>query len=181
MEARQNAGYAGTETAALCYGGQPPQRDLTESWNGSAWTEMAGDLNTARSQAASGGSQTSAIYAGGTPPVMGTTEIYNGSTWSTSPASLNTARYGVAGAVTDSTNAIAFGGYAPTSSDEVTLTEKFNGTTWTEVGDLGGKRYKNGGMGTVALGMVIGDSQPPHYACEEWVDPVYTIKTVTVS
>ena len=38
---------SGTYTSALAYGGNVPPGALTESWNGSAWTEV-NDLNTGR-------------------------------------------------------------------------------------------------------------------------------------
>ena len=49
--AARSYGAAGTQTAALVFGGQnkPPsyQESLTESYNGSSWSEL-NDLNTAR-------------------------------------------------------------------------------------------------------------------------------------
>src|SRR6056300_1063761 len=48
--ARANPRGTGTQTAALAFGGKTPALDelaLTESYNGSAWTEL-NDLNTAR-------------------------------------------------------------------------------------------------------------------------------------
>jgi hypothetical protein len=48
--ARQLILDAGTQTAALAFGGEsPPATGTTESYNGSAWTEV-NDLNTARMQ-----------------------------------------------------------------------------------------------------------------------------------
>ena len=71
---RRAMGGAGTQTAALGIGGNsnpgsPPydvKLAITESYNGSSWTEV-NDLNTARGYAArgSGGTQTSALYFGG--------------------------------------------------------------------------------------------------------------------
>ena len=49
--ARFSGGSAGTQTAALYFGGRPPPSDKneTESWNGSAWTEVI-NLNNARGE-----------------------------------------------------------------------------------------------------------------------------------
>ena len=41
------AGSSTSQTAAIAFGGSPPDRALTEDWNGPSWTEVA-DLNTAR-------------------------------------------------------------------------------------------------------------------------------------
>ena len=64
-------------------------------------------------------------------------------------------------------------------------TEKWDGTSWTEVADLATARSEIRGGGTSALGIAMSGSIPgsPSYsaATEEWNDPVYSIKTVTVS
>ena len=67
---------SGTQSAYVIMGGTPPsgppQRSiLTESWNGSAWTEV-NELNTGRSDGSCVGTQTAGLTAGGgiapTPP-----------------------------------------------------------------------------------------------------------------
>jgi len=61
---RSYVGGAGTQTAGLAIGGNPATA-ITESYNGSSWTEV-GDLNTARNQSASVGvDNTSALCFGG--------------------------------------------------------------------------------------------------------------------
>ncbi len=84
---------AGTNTAALAYGGTPNSDDLltnTESYNGTSWTEV-NDLNTARYQADGlGVVYTAALMAGGYkgPPgspstyTAAETENSNGTSWS---------------------------------------------------------------------------------------------------
>ena len=63
--ARYNLGHAGTQTAALAFGGEiTPVTAVTESYNGSSWTEV-NDMNTARHSGGSNGTQTSALYYGG--------------------------------------------------------------------------------------------------------------------
>jgi hypothetical protein len=74
-------GSAGiSNTSALCFGGfDTADLALTESWNGTSWTEVA-DLNTARSTLAGAGIQTSALAFGGNlPGVTAATESWNGS------------------------------------------------------------------------------------------------------
>ena len=63
--ARQLVGEAGSQTQALLFGGQPnPAKTETESWNGSAWTEV-NDLNVGRNGLGSDGNYTSALAFGG--------------------------------------------------------------------------------------------------------------------
>jgi hypothetical protein len=64
-QARQGIGGAGTQTASLGFGGEPvPGQALTESWNGTNWTEVA-DLGTARYRLGGAGTNTAALAFGG--------------------------------------------------------------------------------------------------------------------
>ena len=60
---------AGTSSSALGYAGLvgPSYKTLTESWNGSSWSEVA-DLSTARFDAGDAGSAVSALVYGGSVP-----------------------------------------------------------------------------------------------------------------
>ena len=129
---------AGTNTAAICFGGFPPGPTAdSETWNGTAWTE-GNNLNTAR---------------------------------------------GGLGSAGISTSALGFGGYVTMPSPAVC--EAYNGTSWTEVGDLGTARSvgASGGAETSNSTAFFGGGNAPGYsnATEEWNDPVYSVKTVTVS
>ena len=94
---------------------------------------------------------------------------------------LNTARQYLSGAGT-STAALAFGG---STGSAVAVTEKYDGTSWTEVSDLATARFELGGAGTTNTSALAFAGAPPPTAglsaTEAWTDPVYTIKTVTVS
>ena len=126
--ARRLLGGAGTQTAALAFGGvdSPPTNRvaLTESYNGTNWTEV-NDLNTARNYiAGAGADNTSALAFGGVPapvPQTGATESWNGTSW-TEVNDLNTARNKSGGAGTI-TSALAFGGNTPTRT---AATEEWN-------------------------------------------------------
>ena len=78
---------AGTNTAAIIYGGQYPPglnvRANTESFDGTSWTEL-NDLNTARGYMGGGGTQTIALAYGGraSPGALANTEAWNGTSWS---------------------------------------------------------------------------------------------------
>jgi hypothetical protein len=99
---------AGTQTAALGFGGDTGSLSgATEEYDGNSWTS-GNSLNTARSGLAGAGIQTAAIAFGGSGPT-GATEEYDGTSWTTSPGSLNTARNFLGGAGTQ-TAALAFGG-----------------------------------------------------------------------
>jgi hypothetical protein len=130
--ARNSLGGAGTQTAALAFGGSiPPPSSATEEYDGSTWTTSPGSLNTARYDLAGCGTQTAALGFGGLilgPPVIisSATEEYNGSSW-TSSNPLNTARFVLAGAGIQ-TAALAFGG---TTGSATGATEEYNGATWT--------------------------------------------------
>ena len=72
-------GGAGTQTAALLAGGSPPPAGatVTESYDGTSWTEV-NDLNTARTGFAVSGGQPAALVMGGSPNTA-KTEEWNGS------------------------------------------------------------------------------------------------------
>jgi hypothetical protein len=132
--ARNQLAGAGTTTAALAFGGTPPDTGATEEYNGTSWTEV-NDLNLARQGLAGAGVQNSALAFGGysAPTVRSETETWNGTSW-TEVNNLNTARNDLGGNGTQ-TSAIGTGG-----SDNVGTTqpasETWNGTSWTEVSDI---------------------------------------------
>jgi hypothetical protein len=157
---------AGIQTAALAFGGEDPGgiSAKTESWDGSAWTEL-GDLNTGRHESASSGATNTAalMFTGddvGNGQARAYTESWNGSAW-TEVGDLNTGGRHGAGAGT-STLAIAMGRYNPSPSN-FDLTEQWNGTAWTEVADLSTGRYYTGShsLGTQGAGLVVGGQAGP--------------------
>ena len=190
----QASSYAmggGTNTSALFFGGDEGAANTqakTESWNGTTWTET-GDLNTARSYAAGcGTSNTSALCISGfkwpSPTLTNAPEVesFNGTSWS-EEADVNTARGQLVCANTGTTTAaLKFTGRnAPDAASSAT-TEKYNGTSWTEVGDLAAAQKAGAGAGTSGSAISMGGANPTFSAVvETWNDPVYSIKTVTVS
>jgi len=186
---RSYLGRAGTQTAALAIAGYNPGSSYitnTESYNGTSWTET-GDLGTATNTLMCGGITTSAIAAGGRagPAVTAVSQTFDGTSWTTGN-SINTARrYGGGNAVPGAPTAIIFGGTTNAAANGVANTETFDGTSWTEVADLAAAKGGTvGGGGTNTSGLAFGGFNPSSTALattEEWNDPVYTIKTVTVS
>ena len=232
LTGRNASGAAGTNTAALAFGGHNTVA-LTENWNGSSWTEVA-DLNTGRGRACGslGGSTTAALFCGGQvyPTIYAITETWNGSSWSevgnlttavhfetgigtstamlciggrTTPSlnppsmidnvqlwngsswtevnDMNAANSKSASTASGTTTAGMIAGGETTAGAGIAVCEMYNGTSWTEVADLANARYGPGGAGTTTSALAIDGKTPNMNTVEEWADPVYTIKTVTVS
>ena len=107
----------GSSSSAIIAGcSKPPYVAISESWNGSSWTEVS-DLNANSAYAAgTGASNTDALIFAGEDPSGSTarTESWDGSSW-TEVADLATARgNGVGGAGANNTSALAFGGTSGT-------------------------------------------------------------------
>jgi hypothetical protein len=114
-----------------------------ESYNGSAWSEVA-ELNTTRKDAAAFGTTTSAVIGTGatsSTDQAGTVnaETWNGTAW-TETANVNTARIELTGSGSNDSAGIVFGGFSHPPDTYHAITESWNGTAWTEVADLGTAR-----------------------------------------
>ena len=145
--------------AALGFGGGPPPAPtavaITESWNGSTWTEVA-DLNSKRASGGGAGNYTSAIAAGG-DQYSGTSESWNGSSWTNITSSPNTG-HTQQGAGSDNEDAILFGGspYAVNNNSDY-----WNGSSWTELANLNTARQVGGGSGKAyTAALAIGGTNP---------------------
>ena len=184
--ARQKMGNStlGSTTASLCFGGSaadpsPSKDDETELWNGTLWT-VKNVLNTARQGIGGAGTSTAALAIGGNPPESNQVESWNGTTWTELTPNLNTARseFGSAGS---QTSAVIWGGN-PNSPG--LLVEQWDGTAWTEVADTA-QKHAGGGSAGVNNGSAYAisgyDGSGNITSTEQWSDPVYTIKTVTLS
>jgi len=175
----------GIQTAALAMGSDTPNStagNLSEEWSGVAWAE-GNNLTNSRYQNPGAGTQTAALVVGDYNAVD--VEAYDGTSWA-AVNSINTGRYS-AGATGVQTSAIVFGGANPVTPRSA-LTEKYDGTSWTETGDLAVARFQMGSAGLASSGLCIGGAGQPstptsglRTETEEFSDPVYTIKTVTVS
>ena len=173
-------GAGASHSAALVFGGRNPGLSpgpnvvLTESYNGSSWTEVA-DMNVAAAYWAGSGTQTAALAVGGSPPATaGPTEQWNGSAWTAKnaltrgSATPQAATYGMGNGTT--TSALFYGGDEGSNSQQ--RTEEWDGTNWTEVGDLNTGRGYGAGMGVNAEAALCvgGLSYPPGNLsiAEEW-------------
>jgi hypothetical protein len=177
---RYNAGAGAASTAGITFGGGDPgpQVAITESYNGSSFTEVA-DLNTARNWIGCAGTQTAAIGAGGYAGTdVANVELWNGSSWSET-TEINTTRNFISpsGGMGSQTAAIVVSG-------SPNYVESWDGTSWTEVADLATARgYVHAvGYNSTSAGMVFGGTPNSNAALtEEWDRPSFQIKTVTTS
>ena len=173
--ARRFNGAAGdSTTAGITFGGgDPGTTAITESYNGTAWTEV-NDLNTAGYRGFGTGTSTSAIFVDGTNR-PGLNELWNGTSW-TESTGLNTARGGDGG--------IGTATIAVVSNGSPVATEQWNGTSWTEVNDMATARGSgwSTGSNSVSNGFYVGGT-PNSFAnyTEEWVLTDFTINTLTTS
>jgi hypothetical protein len=126
--AREWIAGAGTNTAALGFGGNP-YTGATELWNGTSWTEV-NDLNSPKAYMAGAGTSTDALGFGGyspalSPNILAQTELWNGTSW-TEVNDLSTARFGPGGTGTQ-TSALAFGGATAPPGTVTAATEEWTG------------------------------------------------------
>ena len=151
---------AGTQTAALGFGGFAPGLSAaSESYNGTSWTTTP-SLNTARRIIMGTGLQTAALAFGGlgapgTSTPLTATELWNGSTWTNNPTGLPVGRHG-GGTAGTQTATLVFGG-----SPYINTTASFDGSTWTAVpGTLNTGRQSLGGAGTQTAALAFGGNIP---------------------
>ena len=153
--------------------GSPGKTVNTEQYNGTSWTETT-DLSTGRDKAGQAGTQPSALCSGGhTTTTLALVEEWTGAgaavgAWSTG-ASMNTGRNALAGAGTY-TSSIAVAGQAPPGTPaQVTNTELYDGTSWTEVNDINSPaRFNLAGAGVISTSAIVfGGNYPSALALTE--------------
>ena len=171
-KAKAQGGGSGTTSGGLIFGGftfpgSPPTFAVlaeTETWNGSAWTEV-NDLNAVRytNTGSKGGSSTASITFGRATSPTAIVENWDGTNW-TEVGDLNSGRESIGGSGT-STDGLGFGG-----TPNTTKTEAYNGTSWTEVADLSVGRSQIGGTGASgSSALAFGGATPSESsATEEW-------------
>jgi len=146
-------GSGSTVDTSLAFGGSlvpGPRTGITESYNGTSWTEV-NDMNLGRSNLGSTGTQTASLAISGAQAASTDPEVesWNGTSW-TEIADVNTARENGAGHGTQ-TAALFSGGQSPS-----TFTESWNGTSWTEVNDLNTGHFQHAGVGSQPAALVFG-------------------------
>ena len=144
---------AAPNTATLAFGGGPGTKAVTESWNGTNWTEV-NDLNTARRYLSGiGATNTAAIAFAGYngSNYVGITELWNGTNWTEVNDMTRPSQYGFGGDSGSSTAGLAAGGYSPGVTAN---TELWNGTNWAEQNNLNTGRGYSTGCGTTTASLV---------------------------
>ncbi len=151
--ARRYFAGVGSSTAGLVFGGSsPPTVAITESYNGTTWAEV-GDLNAAQNAHASAGTTTSGMSALGAQSPGANVEDWNGSAWSSNPHSANSPRQFPGGDGASNNSALMVGGEP---SPNGALTEIYDGSSWTESGDLNTARNQLAGTGTTTAFIAMG-------------------------
>jgi len=181
--ATYGAAGAGTQTAAVVFGGGSPYTlGTTQLYDGTAWTTNPTSMSPGTYVLASAGTQTAALAFGGkTGPgaQSSQTQKFNGSTWSPT-GSLGNARYTISGAGIQ-TAALAFGGVKTPGEQGQAATESFNGTSWTAVNSMNTARGNSGGCGTQTAALVVAGttfpSSVPSSAVEAWNGTSWTTVT----
>ena len=145
---RSNLGGAGTQNAALAFGGYGGYT-ATEEYNGSSWS-TGGNMQCTGQNGAGAGTQNAAL-AFGFSPYTSKTEEYNGISWGFG-GDLGCARTQLAGAGTQNAG-LAFGGSNVYSSN----TEEYNGVSWSDGGNLSSEGRRDlGGAGTQNAALAFG-------------------------
>ena len=152
-----SSGAAPRDTSLIFGGSGPGNKDETEEYDGSSWSEV-GDLNTARERnAGAGATQTAALSFGGGVSPKQQTELWNGTSWTEVSGDLNTGRAGHTGTGT-STAALGSGGKI--GENFQSIVEEYDGSSWTEKGDLSTARAYSGLTGITTAALAFGGASP---------------------
>ena len=161
---RYGAGL-GSLTAGLVFGGgNPGTIDNTESYNGTAWTEV-NDLNAGQVAMGSAGTSTSGMSALGAVSPGNHVEDWDGTSWASNPHSANSARQFPGGDGPSNDSALMVGGEP---SPNGAKTEIYNGSSWTEVNDLNTGRNQLAAAGSTTALIAFGGQPPNLNNAEVW-------------
>ena len=186
-----HGGDAASNTSAIAFAGDvPPMTANTETWDGSTWTEV-NNLSQARNGLADAGNATTALASSGSDgsstfytnteewsfpssPVLNEGDLFlsggttlkgfgkaagiPAATWASGGA-VNTGRINMFGVGSSTSDGLIYGGESPYHA----LTEKYNGTSWTEVADLATARQNGGSVGTTGAAGAISGLATPGY------------------
>jgi len=158
------AGAGSSLSAYMIFGGYtagvgpPTSRDITETYDGSSWTEV-GDMNQVAEIPGGCGTTAAAIKIGGNqaPGLLATVEKWNGTSW-TEVGDLNTARLGCIGAGTNTACLSISGGGSPPKFAQV---EQWDGSSWTEIADVNAQRDYAAASGSTTAAIFFGGNNAP--------------------
>jgi len=178
-------GSAGTQGAALLFGGNPTPATVTTTseYDGTNWSTSPGSLNNARGYGPiAAGTQTAALAGGGyNPPVTFVTavEYYDGSCWTVQP---NTNPNNYAGQSGGTQGAAWFVGAGGVGASGNTEAYNWNGTSWSEVNDLASAQQHGGSTASQSnTANLFFGGQPQVQTTQHWSADDFQIKTVTTS
>jgi hypothetical protein len=119
--------------------------------------------------------QTGQVWYNSTSATLKVQSATTAGAWATG-GSLNTARGAIGGLGATKDVALVFGGLGPPAPTATGITESYNGTSWTEVGDLNTARALSVGIGTQTSGLCVGGDQLSG-TTESWNGTSWTSKT----
>jgi hypothetical protein len=172
-------GGAGTQTAALAFGGETdpvgpaPQTttNVSEEYDGTTWTS-GGNYPVYVRSLGGAGSQTAAVgFSGlsdgpnGSGNVTAVTAEYNGTSW-TAVNNVNTAAYNFGASGSSQNSALKSGGL--TDPGAITSVEEYDGTTWTSGGSLPGASSQFAQAGDTAAAIAFGGTPGPGTASQTY-------------
>ena len=165
-----NIAYAaGTQTAGLLWGGGESgvssNSDKTESYNGTAWTEL-NTLGTARRNGGYGGTQTSALCVGGGVPAASTlNESWNGTSWSVESVLTTLTGLGTRAVGATESDVLAFGDESYSAASTL-----WNGSSWTAQPSMTGSRAYAGPVGISTSAIAVSGYGPgtPATSTDTW-------------
>ena len=166
--------------------GQMWYNTTTQSLRGLAITEAfssAASMGTSRYGHGAAGNKGGGIGASGRPPASGpaamvTAEEYNGSGFSATN-NINTGRFFAGNSFGTQTAAVFAGGYSPSAPNQV-KTELYDGSSFSESGDMSESKYASCNAGTTTAGLIAGGS-PARTSTEEFGGSSWTSGNVTNS
>ena len=146
--------------------GQVWYNDTTQKIKGvltiAATWASGGNMNTGRSEGMTAGTQTASLMSGGIVPgsdaMTNNSEEYNGSAWSEGNNLSNFRRGGGFGAQGTQTAAFVSGGNGAGTSPAaglLTTAEEYNGTSWSDGGDMPATKFSHGSLGTQTAGLAF--------------------------
>ena len=130
--ARADGAGFGLQTAAICAGGGFPEKNETESYNGTSWTAVAAIPVAMRSlNCAGAGTQTAGFFVGGWngSSAVATTQEWNGSGW-TATNNFPITSYSIASMGTQ-TAGLSCTGEKQTPPARSAVSAEYDGSSWT--------------------------------------------------
>ena len=156
----------GTTTAAIfAGGGYPRDKNETELYDGTSWSEV-NNMNSGRGRLSGTGTPSSAVGAGGYTPnsYSSAAEQWNGTNWSNITSLPASRQY--MGSIGASGSAALFiggnsSGSAPSPAYQVNETLYWNGSSWATGGSYPNTVWNPRGFGTISAGISCGGNNGP--------------------